>query len=278
MAGHSLSDGRRCLSSRPVRTPGSDSATVAERSRMGGQIYPRSAAPPTRPRHRAGNCTVQAPWEAPSSVLEPGTAGIDPPYHRGHAHPPELADVRDRCARGAAERLHEHGRGDRQHERGGCVHRSGASSGRHGYAAGGPAVPGRSRRRGRPAVGERRWLPSPGDHAGQIRVGYADVAAATADLPVRTGILQTVDSPVSRRPYSQLFTAEIAAAGSTLRYAMTVERPDPHPDPSTTRYSLDLLLIVRTPSPGPRTGAVSGFRRRTDLQSHARAPRCPGWG
>ncbi|WP_353650119.1 hypothetical protein ABLG96_03965 [Nakamurella sp. A5-74] len=64
-----------------------------------------------------------------------------------------------------------------------------------------------------------------GDEAGQIRVGYADAAAATADLPVRTAILQTVDSPVSRQPYTQLFTARSTIVGSTLRYAVTEERP-----------------------------------------------------
>ena len=64
-----------------------------------------------------------------------------------------------------------------------------------------------------------------GDDVGQIRVGYADQAAATADLPVRTKILESVESPFTQRPYSELFTVESSVVGTTLRYAVSMERP-----------------------------------------------------
>lgn len=63
------------------------------------------------------------------------------------------------------------------------------------------------------------------DDEGQVRAGYADEATAAADLPVRTKILQTVNSAVTNRPYRLLYTAQISAVGPTLRYAMSMKRP-----------------------------------------------------
>lgn len=80
------------------------------------------------------------------------------------------------------------------------------------------------------AAGERKPVTSSvvavtGDDTGQIRTGYTDAAAAAADLPVRTKILQTVRSLAVNQPYSQLFTATIKADGPTLRYDLSMQRP-----------------------------------------------------
>ncbi|MEJ7651137.1 MAG: hypothetical protein WKF57_19155 [Nakamurella sp.] len=56
------------------------------------------------------------------------------------------------------------------------------------------------------------------DDAGSIRSTYTDDAAAAADQPVRTKLLQTLDSQVSRHPYSQLLTATLTTNGSKLDY------------------------------------------------------------
>ncbi|MEJ7651566.1 MAG: hypothetical protein WKF57_21360 [Nakamurella sp.] len=62
------------------------------------------------------------------------------------------------------------------------------------------------------------------DDTAQIRTGYADEATAAADLPVRTKILQTGSSAKDNRPYTDVYTAQIAADEATLHYDIHAER------------------------------------------------------